>query len=124
MERDGGGWPMRQLEELETLTEEEKQMLREVKRAVLQRAPGAEVILYGSAARGERGPDSDYDVLVLVERRLSTREEDEIDGKVYDVQLVFGTIICAMFHSRDEWNTGLVSVSPYRENVEREGAVL
>jgi len=115
---------MRRLEELETLTEEEKQMLREVKRAVLQRVPGAEVILYGSAARGERGPDSDYDVLVLVERRLSRAEEDEISGAVYDMELEYGTVILSIVYSRGDWETGLVSVTPYRKNVEREGAVV
>ncbi len=115
---------MRRVEDLETLTETEKQMLREVKRAVLERVPEAEVILYGSAARGERRPDSDYDVLVLVERRLTRAEEDEIIDAVYDVQVGYGAIVVSIIYARSEWDSGLVSVSPYKKNVEREAAAL
>ena len=115
---------MRRLEDLETLTEQEKQMLREVKRAVLHLAPDAEVILYGSTARGERGPESDYDVLVLVERPMTRAQRDGVSNAVYDVELEYGTVILSMVFSREDWSTGLISVSPYRENVEREGAVV
>ena len=115
---------MRRLDELETLSDEERRMLAEVKQAILQHEPEAEVILYGSAARGEREPESDYDVLVLVDRELSVAEEDRVYDAVYEVQLDRGAVISVMFYTRDEWRSGLASVSPYRVNVEREGARL
>ena len=37
--------------------------------------PGASVVLYGSVARGEQGPESDYDVLILVDAPLTRQEE-------------------------------------------------
>lgn len=115
---------MRRLEDITTLTEDEKQMLREVKEAVLQFEPNAEVILYGSAARGEHGPDSDYDVLVLVDRALSTREENPIRSAIYHVGLEHGGLISVMFYADGEWDSTLVSASPYRRNVEQEGVAL
>jgi predicted nucleotidyltransferase len=115
---------VRRLEDITTLTEDEKQMLREVKAAVLRHQPNAEVILYGSAARGERGPESDYDVLVLVGRPLSVGEEDEIDAAVYEVELARGAVLSLMFYGVDEWGSALVSATPYRRSVEREGVAL
>jgi predicted nucleotidyltransferase len=115
---------MRHLEDVDTLTEDEKRMLREVKAAVLLHAPGAEVVLYGSAARGERGPESDYDVLVLVDRRLSSREEDPVRAAIYRVGLEHDALVSVMFYAESEWDSTLVSASPYRRNVEREGVAL
>ncbi len=42
----------------------------EVARAVL---PGARVLLFGSHARGQAGPESDYDILVITERTPDMR---------------------------------------------------
>ena len=116
---------MRRLENVQTLTEEERRMLREVKQAVLQHAPGAEVILYGSAARGERGPESDYDVLVLLPEQPTTEQEDRISGAVYDAVFDYDMVVVSTITlAREEWSTGLVSITPYHGNVEREGVVL
>ena len=43
-----------------------------VKRVVAAAQP-EKIVLFGSAARGEMGPDSDYDILVLVERSTEPR---------------------------------------------------
>ncbi len=115
---------MRRIEELETLTAEERQMLAEVKQAILQHEPEAEVILYGSAARGEREPESDYDVLVLADHPFSVAEEDTLYDAVYDVQLDRAAVISVMLFTRGEWTSGLVSATPYRSNVERDGVTL
>ncbi len=115
---------MRRLEDLQTLTEDEKQLLREVKEAVLRYEPDAEVIIYGSAARGDREPESDYDVLVLVNRPLSVNEENEIDAAVYDVELARGVVISLILCPREDWESSLLSTSPYRRNVEVQGALV
>jgi predicted nucleotidyltransferase len=40
-----------------------------------QAAPGATIILFGSHARGEAGPESDYDFLVVEPEVRSRRDE-------------------------------------------------
>jgi uncharacterized protein len=44
------------------------EIVYDIKRTVKELSPGAELILYGSEARGESGPDSDIDVLILVDK--------------------------------------------------------
>jgi predicted nucleotidyltransferase len=40
-------------------------LIDEAARRIVAAAPGAQVILFGSHARGEAGPDSDVDLLVV-----------------------------------------------------------
>ena len=40
-------------------------LIDEAARRIAEAAPGAKVILFGSQARGEAGPDSDVDLLVV-----------------------------------------------------------
>jgi uncharacterized protein len=44
------------------------EVIDEGARRIAAAAPGARVILFGSHARGEAGPDSDVDLLVIVPR--------------------------------------------------------
>ena len=44
-------------------------------RLLLEAAPGSTVILFGSHARGQAGPDSDLDFLVVEPKVASRREE-------------------------------------------------
>jgi predicted nucleotidyltransferase len=43
-------------------------LIDEAARRIAEAAPGARVILFGSHARGEAGPDSDIDLLVIEPR--------------------------------------------------------
>lgn len=44
------------------------------------------VVLYGSKARGQGSPDSDIDVLVIVDRE-TTRAHDAISGAAYEASV-------------------------------------
>lgn len=98
----------------------DKQLLAELKKIVLSRLPDAEILLYGSAARGDREPDSDYDVLVLLKTPLSAEEQDAIGYAIYELELARGVVVSEVFLPREEWSRGLIAVSPFRRNVERE----
>ena len=60
---------MKRLENVHVISQDDKRLLRELKDVVLRWAPDADLLLYGSAARGSRRPESDYDVLVLLRAR-------------------------------------------------------
>ena len=44
----------------------------EVARSVL---PGAQILLFGSHARGQAGPESDYDILIITDQPLDIRSK-------------------------------------------------
>ena len=56
---------MKTIEQTHVVSEEDKALLREMKKVIREVVSAAEVLLYGSVARGTQGPESDYDILVL-----------------------------------------------------------
>lgn len=55
-------WPVRPMAQKEVL----RDVVPELTRRIVEIAHPQRVILFGSAARGEMGPDSDLDVLVVI----------------------------------------------------------
>jgi len=51
-------------------------LIAEAGRRLAAAAPGARVILFGSRARGEAGPDSDLDLLVIEPDQVQTRRAE------------------------------------------------
>ena len=115
---------MRTLLQATTVSEKDQELLQECKGIVQKFIPDATVLLYGSVARGTQEPDSDYDILVLTDRALSTAEEDRVRDAIYDLELARGVIVCALFYSREQWNDPLHRVMPLHRSVDREGIVL
>ena len=94
-----------------------------IKDSVVTTAPGATVILYGSYARGDFKDDSDIDLLILVDKdKLSSAEEDRITFPLYDLEHKNGIIISPLVYTKKAWSNHMVT--PFYENVNREGRVL
>ena len=83
--------------------------------------PEAEIILYGSRSRGDSGPDSDWDLLILVEGPSDDQRADRIRHRLYEVEWECDEVISSIVRSRKEWNSGLYQVMPFHQSVEREG---
>ena len=115
---------MRRLDRVRTLSKSDRQLLRDLKSVIARYVPDATVILYGSAARGVHGPESDYDVLVLSPNKLSSEEEESIDAAVYDLELDRGAVLSVMLSSQAEWQNPIVRQSPYYDNVTNEGVLV
>ena len=87
-------------------------------------APSATVILYGSRARGSAEPESDYDLLVLVEGPWSRKLEDQIGDRLYALELESGTVLSLIVYEKHTWDTPLCKAMPLHRNVDREGILL
>lgn len=103
---------------------ETKNILSRIKESVSATAPNATVILYGSRARGNSSKESDYDILILMNKDSISRE-DEIKVKypLYDIEFDTGEIISPLVISKSDWEQKH-KITPFFENVSREGIIL
>lgn len=81
------------------------------------------VILYGSKARGDAHPDSDMDILLLVDDRKKI-DRDKIYDFIVDVELEHGIDISLNIYNADEFNRMLTWQAPFATNVAREGETI
>ena len=82
----------------------DKEILERIKNTVLEVEPSATVILYGSRARGDNKPDSDWDILVIVNKdKISNEFEDKIAFPLYEIEWETGNIISPIVISKNTW---------------------
>jgi predicted nucleotidyltransferase len=99
-------------------------LLRKVKDTVLEIEPDAEVILYGSRARGDSAAGSDWDFLILVDGPISDTRIDAIRHRLYEVEWASGQVLSCIVRSREQWSSQPLSDTPFHRNVDLEGIVL
>lgn len=84
-------------------------------------APGAEVYLYGSRARGNAKRLSDWDILILLNlKNISFDLETKFMNEFYEVELLTGEIISPLVYTLNDWNERR-SITPLYENIKKEG---
>ena len=85
--------------------------------------PTAQIILYGSRARGDARETSDWDVLAIVDKpRLSLKDRSNIQYPVWDKGLELGQEINVFPYTRRQWEQTPLSLFKY--NVMKEGIAL
>jgi predicted nucleotidyltransferase len=99
-------------------------ILNQIKKIVKDKEPSAKIYLYGSRSRGTAKDNSDWDLLILLNRDdISNEVEREITYPLYDLEFDTGEVISPMIYSEKEWNSKY-KVTPFYQNVMREGILL
>jgi predicted nucleotidyltransferase len=103
---------------------DKNELLKQVKRTVQSFDPKAKVILYGSRARGDAFPDSDWDFLVLLNVAVDWRLKEAIRHALYRVELASDEVISSIIHDESAWNEPIRRVTPLHQSIVREGVPL
>jgi predicted nucleotidyltransferase len=99
-------------------------IVNQIKNVVKQTDPNAVAILYGSRATQKARKDSDWDVLILLDKStVSLQEEQVFRHNLYDLELETGEVISTFVYPANEWNTKL-SVTPIYHSVKQNGIIL
>lgn len=106
------------------LKENERQALLELKKKICARFPDAEIILYGSKARGDADEESDIDVLVLLEDGVNWDLKEEIFRIAFKVELKYDVVFGVTVYKKQFWNSPLGKAMPLHWNVDKEGVYL
>lgn len=93
-----------------------------VKQAVRHWDDGAELVLFGSRARGDWTEESDWDFLILLERENSEALKREIRDRLFEIELETDEVISSLIENKKDWAKH--SVTPLFQNIEREGVTV
>ncbi|MCD7937706.1 MAG: nucleotidyltransferase domain-containing protein [Tannerellaceae bacterium] len=91
--------------------------IRQIKRKVL---PNDRLILFGSQARNEANEESDWDLLIILDK--PKREPTDFDTYVYpfvELGWEFNEMINPLLYTTQEWEINKPSL--FRKNVQTEG---
>jgi len=96
-------------------------IVKQIQEAVHSAEPSATIILYGSEARGDARPDSDIDVLIMLDgEKRDIEKETHISNMLYDIELANGVIISPMILLKKQWDNRPFK-TPFYVNVKNEG---
>ena len=103
------------------LSGREREIASRVKTIALSILPDADVILYGSRARGDERFDSDWDFLILTDESVTVALEEKVRRIMDKLSLDCDVVISAFIENRQYWLTPLAKASPYHRAIEHEG---
>ena len=101
-----------------------KEFVNQIKNVVRQTDPTAVAILYGSRATGKARKDSDWDIMILVDKpHVSIKDEQVFRNNLYDLGLEANEAISTFVYAKDDWNSRL-SFTPLFQVVKQNGIIL
>ncbi|MCK4920041.1 MAG: nucleotidyltransferase domain-containing protein [Bacteroidales bacterium] len=99
-------------------------ILVSIRQTIKSVEPSATIILYGSTARGDFRSESDIDLLILLDKKVLSREDKKrIKYPLYDIEIETGKIISPLVLSRQDWKLRH-RITPFYETVSKEGVQL
>jgi len=101
-----------------------KRVLLACRDAVCEKYPGAGIVLYGSQARGQCNPESDVDLLVLLNEDVTPTKKRIIHDMLYEIGLAEDMVISTIVRSYGAWNLPVSQAMPLYRTIQQEGVQL
>jgi UTP:GlnB (protein PII) uridylyltransferase len=102
----------------------EKMVVDRFKALLLGRVSLVKMVLFGSRARGDAGPCSDMDVVVILKGPLNEKIKEEISEYAWQAGFEQGIVLVPVVFTQDEWENGPERHSLLIQAVEAEGVLL
>lgn len=100
-----------------------EELLLSIKNVITSVVPNGKIILFGSQARGDAKNDSDWDLLVLLDKAvIESSDFDTISYPLYELGWSEGEQFSPKLYTVKDWMKR--SFTPFYKNVENEGIVL
>ena len=86
--------------------------------------PDAEVILFGSHASGRAGKDSDWDILILINKPKRNRDiEKAYRDVIFQLELDLAEPISTLILSKSDWESKHAN-TPLYQSIKKEGVLI
>ncbi len=107
------------------LSAAQKEVLKKTCELLHKHLPAlGKILLFGSYSRDEAGRDSDIDLLILVEEKVSRNLKNDVTAIIYPLELEYELEINPLIINRQEWEEGKYCRHPLHIQVEKEGILL
>lgn len=103
------------------MDKKQEQILSGIKTKLIETLPSnGSAVLLGSQARGDQHPDSDWDILIIIDKdKVSLAENAAITYPLVMLGWNYGVEINPILYTKQEWEKN--KHTPFYENVERDG---
>lgn len=105
------------------LSDAERGILAELADALRRDLGASEVLLYGSAARGQLEDGSDVDLMVVLPE-VTWEIEKQVTERCFRAELKCGRVFSAVCFTEDELTNSPLRASPFVINARKEGIPL
>ncbi|GHT69509.1 hypothetical protein AGMMS50239_36380 [Bacteroidia bacterium] len=97
-----------------------RQIFEEIRALKRQLLPDEKVILFGSQARGDAREDSDWDLLLLLNKPETTLEDEKLYAYPFTkLGWNYGAYFSVKLYTENDWEKR--SFTPFYKNIETEG---
>jgi predicted nucleotidyltransferase len=82
---------------------DKSEVLSRIKTFAKEIDSNANIMLYGSRKRGDEHPDSDWDILILVNSKTDLDYEKVFRHRLYEIELKLGEAFSISVYNKNEW---------------------
>ncbi len=95
------------------------EFLNKIQSGIRKFDKNAEIILFGSRARGDFKRESDWDLLILLDSLINEEIKEKIHDELFEIELETEQAINSIIQSKKSWND--FNITPFYQNIKKEG---
>lgn len=93
-----------------------------VKKRIRTVDPNARILLFGSRARNDASPDSDWDILSLTDFEVDRILRNRIYDELFETELETDQVLTGIIQNKEQWEE--YKSTPIYQNVSQDGIEL